>query len=76
MADAKKSPRRPRGQGYRATKRLSETPLDKNMVVRCSDTLYEAAQNVASAHDITLSDYVRELIIRDVEKSSHPPTMT
>jgi predicted HicB family RNase H-like nuclease len=70
MADANESPRRPRGQGCRATRRLSETPLEKNMVVRCSDALYEAAQNLASEQNVTLSDYVRELIIRDVERQS------
>lgn len=68
MVDGNTAPRRPRGQGFRATKRLSETPLERNMVVRCSDMLYEAARDVASAHHVTLSDYVRDLIIRDVEQ--------
>ena len=36
------------------------------MVVRCSDTLYEAAVRVALSRKVTLSDYIRDLIIQDV----------
>jgi hypothetical protein len=42
------------------------------MVVRCSDRLYEAAQHIASAHHVTLSDYVRDLIIQDVRRARDP----
>ena len=72
MADGNMALQRPRGQGFRATKRFSEMPLERNLVVRCSDKLYEAAQHIASAHHVTLSDYVRDLIIRDVERGGTP----
>lgn len=72
MADGNMALQRARGQGFRATKRFSETPLERNLVVRCSDKLYEAAQYSASAHHVTLSDYVRDLIIRDVEGDRTP----
>jgi hypothetical protein len=57
---------RPPGQASRATRRLGDDPLDRNMVIRCSDALYEAARTAAAARSESLSDYVRHLIIRDM----------
>ena len=63
---------RHRGQGFRATVRLTDTPLERNMVVRCSDQLYQAARTAAGTRRVTLSDYVRELIIQDIQRSGRP----
>ena len=65
MDTFKRSSRR-RGQAARATERLGEERLERNMVVRCSDELYRVATEAARGQRITLSDYVRSLIIRDV----------
>ncbi len=70
MEQEKESPGRQRGQGFRATRRLADTPLERNMVVRCSDQLYQAARSAAGRRSVTLSDYVRDLIIQDVAHST------
>ena len=70
MEKEKETPGRQRGQGFRATRRLADTPLERNMVVRCSDELYQAARSAAGKRSVTLSDYVRELIIQDVQQST------
>ena len=57
---------RRRGQGARATERLGDDPLDRNMVIRCSEGLYDAARDEAARRKVTLSDYVRSLILRDL----------
>ena len=61
--------KRKRGQGAKATKRLGEDPLAKNIVVRCSDELYEAARSAAVSNSVSLSDYVRSLILSDLGKA-------
>ena len=65
-----KTTSRRRGQGAKATQRLGENCLQKNMVIRCSDELYSAAGSIARAHDVSLSDYIRSLIIRDLHSRS------
>jgi hypothetical protein len=43
--------------------------MGRNLVIRCSDELYAAARSAATRKDVSLSDYVRHLIIRDVERA-------
>lgn len=63
---------RRRGQGALATRRLGTEILARNMVVRCSDELYEAARQAASSNAISLSDYVRDLILKDIGSERLP----
>jgi predicted HicB family RNase H-like nuclease len=69
MEHSERTVARQRGQGFRATRRLTDLPLERNMVVRCSDQLYQAARSAAGERSVSLSDYVRELIIQDVQRS-------
>jgi hypothetical protein len=61
--------KRRRGQWAKATKRLGDETLAKNIVVRCSDELYQAARAAATSGNVSLSDYVRSLILTDLEKN-------
>ena len=59
-----------RGQAALATRRLGSDRLDRNMVIRCSDELYLAARAEAASRNESLSDYVRDLLIRDIQRTS------
>ena len=63
-------PRRPRGQAKQATVRLGEAPLTRNLVIRCSEELYETAVRLAKEQQSSLSDYVRRLILTDLEREA------
>ncbi len=70
MESGQTQPRRKRGQGQKAVNRLSQQPLTRNMVIRCSDELYQAALEAAKRHDCSLSDYVRQLILVDIKQAN------
>ncbi|MFP4375990.1 MAG: toxin-antitoxin system HicB family antitoxin [Spirochaetales bacterium] len=70
MESGQSQPRRKRGQGQKAVNRLSEKPLKRNMVIRCSDELYRAALEAAKRQQCSLSDYVRHLILTDIKKAA------
>lgn len=63
-------PRRPRGQAKQATVRLGAAPLNRNLVIRCSDELYDTAVELAKQRESSLSDYVRRLILEDLRARS------
>lgn len=67
MSTTPTQPRRPRGQAKRATVRLGPAPLTKNLVIRCSDELYETAVGQARSQERSLSDYIRRLILDDLK---------
>ena len=69
MESGQSEPRRKRGQGQKAVNRLSEQPLKRNMVVRCSDELYQGALEAAKRKQCSLSDYVRQLILVDLKQA-------
>lgn len=69
MESTSVSPSR-RGQAVLATRRLGSDRLDRNMVIRCSDELYRAARAAAANRNESLSDYVRGLLIRDIQRPS------
>jgi hypothetical protein len=69
MNSAPTEPRRPRGQAKKATVRLGAAPLTRNMVIRCSDELYRIAIQQAKGQNASLSDYVRRLILEDLQEN-------